>query len=504
MKTNSHFLITAIFAVAITFTPAAFAQPTDITSKFTDQNFREAVCSAISKPDGCTINEEDVNAITSLNISWSDIASLAGIEYFTALTTLHVGGNQLTEIDLSKNTALTWLDVGLNRLTSLDLSKNTTLTELYVNNNQLTSIDVSKNTALIELAVNNNQLTSIDVSKNTTLEFLDVVGNQLTSIDVSKNAALETLDVGANQLSELDLSKNTALTWLGVAHNQLSSIDLSKNTALTTLYVNNNQLTSIDVSKSTMLTQMYLFNNQLSSIDVSKNIELVLLDVRNNRLTTLDVSDLSNLSFLMCDYNYLSSVTGYDNYIGPQLPQGFIAATNIYDLPSSATIGTPLTLTGTAFPSDATNKIITEWGIDGDDYDNTGAEINGNVFTAERPGNVWIYAVIKNGSADGKDFKHYFRILVKEADKTPIRLPQIANASNISVQAMGNNIVLQNLPAGAKVEVYGLNGKLVYSNRVNPLIGGNGVQTIAIQTKGMYIVKVSFGSEKKILRVTVK
>jgi predicted nuclease of restriction endonuclease-like (RecB) superfamily len=45
-------------------------------------------------------------------------------------------------------------------------------------------------------------------------------------------------------------------------------------------------------------------------------------------------------------------------------------------------------------------------------------------------------------------------------EETPIRTPQIAS-SNIHAYAMGNSIVLQNLPAGAKVEVYGLNGKLI-------------------------------------------
>jgi PKD repeat protein len=86
---------------------------------------------------------------------------------------------------------------------------------------------------------------------------------------------------------------------------------------------------------------------------------------------------------------------------------------------------------------------------------------------------------------------------------TPIRLPQIAS-SNILAYAMGNSIVLQNLPSGAKVDVFGLSGKLVYSNRVNPLIGGIGVQTIEVHTKGVYIVKVSSGSEKKALRVAVR
>jgi hypothetical protein len=48
------------------------------------------------------------------------------------------------------------------------------------------------------------------------------------------------------------------------------------------------------------------------------------------------------------------------------------------------------------------------------------------------------------------------------------------------------------LPAGAKVEVFGLNGKRIYSaHPENPLIGGIGVQTIEVNAKGVYVVKVS-------------
>jgi hypothetical protein len=56
---------------------------------------------------------------------------------------------------------------------------------------------------------------------------------------------------------------------------------------------------------------------------------------------------------------------------------------------------------------------------------------------------------------------------------------------NIRVQAIGNAIVLENLPKNAKVEVYNLQGKLVYSAYPeNPQI-----LRIGVQTKGIYIVK---------------
>jgi hypothetical protein len=58
---------------------------------------------------------------------------------------------------------------------------------------------------------------------------------------------------------------------------------------------------------------------------------------------------------------------------------------------------------------------------------------------------------------------------------------------------------LQNLPTGAKVEVFGLSGKLVYSNREN-----RGSDMSISVKKGMYIVKVSSGSEMKTVKVAVR
>ena len=56
-----------------------------------------------------------------------NISNLKGIEAFIALTQLWCSYNQLTSLDVSKNTALTSLGCSFNKLTSLDVSKNTAL-----------------------------------------------------------------------------------------------------------------------------------------------------------------------------------------------------------------------------------------------------------------------------------------------------------------------------------------------------------------------------------------
>ena len=245
-------------------------------TNFPDANFRAIVERYDTNKDS-SLSDTEIAAVEEIDCYDKGISNLKGIEYFTALRSLSCGRNQLTALDVSKNTALTYLHCSYNQLTSLDVSKNTALTKLYCYNNQLTSLDVSKNTALT---------------------YLDCWGNSLTKLDVSKNTALTYLDCGYNQLTALDVSKNTALTYLSCSYNQLTTLDVSKNTALTDLLCHNNQLTTLDVSKNTALTRLRCHNNQLTSLDVSNtdmkylycSVNIYQIIVGNDR--TFDLSTL--------------------------------------------------------------------------------------------------------------------------------------------------------------------------------------------------------------------
>ena len=186
-------------------------------TNFPDENFRKYLLGIFYGMDGILTDDEIeiVDALHIINIfSDKKIKNLKGIEYFTALEELYCQGNELTTLDVSKNTALKILACHSNLLTSLNVSKNTALEYLGCADNQLTSIDVSKCTALIEFDCTDNQFTSIDVSKNTKLTGLYCYNNQLTSLDLSKNTALDTLECYKNKLTTLDVSKNNALELL--------------------------------------------------------------------------------------------------------------------------------------------------------------------------------------------------------------------------------------------------------------------------------------------------
>ena len=262
------------------------------TIQFKDPNFLEALIAENVDDDGdgqITVNE--AKAVSSLEVSSSDIKEMPEIRYFTALTRLDCDYNQLTDLDVCNNTALTWLECDNNQLTYLDISKNSALKKLWCNYNQLTSLDVSNNTALTALWCYDNQLTSLDVSNNTALTALQCQSNQLTALDVSNNTALTALWCNYNQLTTLDVSNNTALTVLGCYDNQLTTLDVSNNTALESLYCHNNQLTTLDVSNNTALTYLDCYNNHLTALDVSNNTALTYLDCEGNPLQSVTISE---------------------------------------------------------------------------------------------------------------------------------------------------------------------------------------------------------------------
>ncbi|MBO7578764.1 MAG: leucine-rich repeat domain-containing protein [Prevotella sp.] len=279
---------------------------------FPDEIFRKWVLSQEYGADGILTNEE-LDHVTSIDISRLGIQYLMGIEYFTALKELNCMTNNLSMLNLSNNIALEKLLCDGNELMSLNLLKNKELKYLNCVANNLTSIDVSGCTELDTLACSGNQLTILDVSKNTKLICLECYSNQLKSLDLSKNTALRRVHCNKNQLTTLDVSKNTALTLLVCSNNLLTTLDVTKNSALTNLTCMDNKLTTLYVSDNKSLKELSCFNNQLTSLDVSGCSALKTLGCRNNQLATLNLSGCSALDYVDCHSNQLETLDLSEN-----------------------------------------------------------------------------------------------------------------------------------------------------------------------------------------------
>jgi M6 family metalloprotease-like protein len=84
-----------------------------------------------------------------------------------------------------------------------------------------------------------------------------------------------------------------------------------------------------------------------------------------------------------------------------------VAVRDISGVPSNAAAGTPLTLTGTVEPDDATNKTIV-WSVE--NAGAAGASISGNTLSADASGTVVIRATIVNGADETTDYTESFTI----------------------------------------------------------------------------------------------
>ena len=172
--------------------------PSDMTKAFPDEIFRSYIILKFDSDNNGIISEEEALNVKEIDVEYKQISSLEGIQYFPNLECLICWGNELTSLDVSKNTALTELWCPTNKLTSLNVSKNTALKYLNCNNNQLTSLDVTKNTALIQLYCSSNKLTSLDVSKNTVLTDLWCIVPTLQTLYIKKDYTIRNLNTASD------------------------------------------------------------------------------------------------------------------------------------------------------------------------------------------------------------------------------------------------------------------------------------------------------------------
>ncbi|GHU58352.1 hypothetical protein FACS1894133_2950 [Clostridia bacterium] len=302
-----------------------------ITARFTDANFLSFVRELTGKTGDEPILASDVAEIETVNVQSGEIASLSGIEYFTALVDLDCSNNKLTSLDISKNAALTYLNCGDNKLTVLNLRMNTALTELRCYGNQLNKLDLKKNTALTLLSCNGNKLATLDVSRNTDLAELDCHDNRLKKLDLSKNTALADLvwddDVAVTGY-DTDTAQRTTITqgnsditakftdenFLYYVRQRIRKEDgepiLTSDVAgIERIVVSNELIYSLNgIEYFTSLKELACFNNNLGTIDVSRNTALTYLDVGDTELKTLDVSRNTALKTLYCTGNQITNL----------------------------------------------------------------------------------------------------------------------------------------------------------------------------------------------------
>ena len=130
------------------------------------------------------IEQSEVLQVTFLDVKFSNIYDLTGLEYFTNLRGIWCNNNHLTTFQFPQLSQLEAIQIFSNNLTSITLTGLVALRSLRCYNNQLTTIDFSGLPNLKIVGCQYNQLSSLDFSSNPLFYYLICNNNQLTSINI--------------------------------------------------------------------------------------------------------------------------------------------------------------------------------------------------------------------------------------------------------------------------------------------------------------------------------
>lgn len=181
------------------------------------------------------ITHGEVKTLGSLDCSSAGIASLQGIEYFDALTTLDCSGNRITSLDLSECTALEYLACDHNALTSLRVPGCRDLKQLSAEYNRLTALDLRGNRRLEHVMLDNNPLVTLQVRGCSSLVRLRCSHTNLVTIDLSGCSALRYFSCPESRLAALNTAGCTALEDIFISGNAFKSLFVSGCPRLKTL-----------------------------------------------------------------------------------------------------------------------------------------------------------------------------------------------------------------------------------------------------------------------------
>lgn len=126
--------ILLLCCMVLTLLPTAALAADDVAindTNFPDEKFREYVKTEFDEDSNNSLSADEIAKAKDIHPADMGISSLAGVEHFTNLEKLDVQYNEeLTTLDVSKNTALTSLRCSYTKLTSLDTSHNKNLSYL--------------------------------------------------------------------------------------------------------------------------------------------------------------------------------------------------------------------------------------------------------------------------------------------------------------------------------------------------------------------------------------
>ena len=338
------------------------------TFNFPDKNFRDVV-KTFDTDDNNILSDNEIAAVKEIDCKGRAITNLKGIEYFTALEYLYCYDNELTELDLRRNTKLKELNCSTNRLTVLDLSQNPKLKRVICSDNALTALDLSHNPELEDVNCSDNALTALNLSSNSKLTDLNASGNireitltgntfdlsSLTGFDVSKARNWQGGTVSGNTLTvdgnaavviysydisytgtELDDEEKDVIFTLAIAGrgteiaiNETNFPDKDFREFLLDKEANidRNQDGKLSTGEIALVQDIDVYDMEIADLTgIEYFTELKYLDCAGNHLTSLDLSRNTKLAELDAENNTYTITPVNDRFYLASLPAGFDVA----------------------------------------------------------------------------------------------------------------------------------------------------------------------------------
>jgi hypothetical protein len=208
------------------------------------------------------------------------VISAAGYQY-QGYPFTSVAGNRITDL------------TGIENMRNLQL--------LRVDNQKVSTVNLSKLTKLRTLTLQDNPIATLDVSSNKQLELLGIAETAITTIDVRGLSSLA-------ELNALNATPDTAgqrvpyTTSTGNVAVGLQSVIFGQNYNLTTVSLTGNRITSLDVSGLTNLKYLMADYNELTNLKVNQST-VVTVYAGNNKLQSLDISG-TNIGATMSKYGF--------------------------------------------------------------------------------------------------------------------------------------------------------------------------------------------------------
>jgi len=328
----------------------AFYSPIDCAAitLIPDPKFEEKLISLGIDTDGKNglIATASAAATTTLNVAYSSITDLTGIQAFTSITGLDVSNNTLNKLDVSKNSALNHIitlnnpDLKCIQVKDVDyaLANWTIIKDAFTSVNFDCTIytiipDPKFEQRLIDLGIDkdgtNGKVATLSISSLTSLnlnssgvsdltgiedfvslERLDAESNQLKTLDLNKNTKLKQMFVSNNQLTSISIENCLDLEYLYCENNLIKSVNTSNQIRLKNFYANKNKFTNLDFSNNNALTHIYCSNSEISDLKLpnNENSALKTLWCQGNKIEILDVSKNLALSEFISDVNLLKEL----------------------------------------------------------------------------------------------------------------------------------------------------------------------------------------------------